>query len=130
MGEIVDFVQLYIDDSDILEDAADDIAVNLEDNIKDETPYLEGRLRRSIRVDTRVHKKYAIITGYWDDALAPHGIFVLAGTKPHDIVIRPKNAKALKTPYGFYKKVVVHHPGTKANDFLGRGLKRTVQMYR
>lgn len=36
------------------------------------------------------------------------------GTAPH--VIRPKNAKALKTPFGFFKKV--NHPGSRAKPFL------------
>lgn len=36
------------------------------------------------------------------------------GTAPH--VIRPKNGKALKTPYGYFKKV--NHPGNRAKPFL------------
>ena len=126
MGELTSFIEIYIDDSDLLEEVTNDIAVTLEDNIKAEAPYLQGRLRRSIRVDSRVYKKYAVITGTWDEGLAPHGIYVLMGTDPHEIWA--KNAKALPTPYGYFKKVM--HPGTKANDFLGRGLKKTVEAYR
>jgi len=36
------------------------------------------------------------------------------GTRAH--VIRPKNAKALKTPFGFFKKV--NHPGSRPKPFL------------
>lgn len=125
MGEITDFVNLYIENSDILESKVTEIAVALQNNIKKEAPYDQGRLKRSIRVDTRVSQKIGIITGYYDEGIAPHGDYVLFGTKAHEI--RAKNAKALKTPYGFFKKV--NHPGTKANDFLGRGLLETVAMY-
>lgn len=125
MGEITKFVELYIEDSDILPKKTFEIARSLQNNIKKEAPYKQGRLKRAIRVDTRILKKYSIITGYWDEGIAPHGIYVLAGTKPHEI--RPKNKKALKTPYGAFKKV--NHPGTKPNDFLGRGLVNTIALY-
>ena len=125
MGEITDFVELYIEDSDILEDFTNDIARDLQNSIKKEAPYYQGRLKRSIRVDTRIYKLFSIITGYWDEGLAPHGIYVLAGTKAHEI--RAKNAKALNTPYGPFKKV--NHPGTDANDFLGRGLQAIMEAY-
>lgn len=140
MGEVKDFVTLYIEDSDMLETFTHEVAMNLENNIKDEAPYKEGRLKRSIRTDTRIHKMMSIITGYWDEGVAPHGIYVLAGTKPH--TIRPKGqgryhagqqltqGSALWWPGAEHPVREVHHPGTKPNDFLGRGLDRTVAMYR
>ena len=49
--------------------------------------------------------------------------FVLDGTRPH--VIRPRRAKALRFDSGgrtvFAK--VVHHPGTRANNFLAEALR-------
>ncbi len=126
MGEITKFVELYVEDSDILEVKTHEIALSLQNNIKKQAPYYQGRLKRSIRVDTRIAKKFSVITGYWDEGLAPHGIFVLAGTRPH--VIRAKNKNALNTPNGPFKKV--NHPGTKPNDFLGRGLLDTIAMYK
>ena len=126
MGEITDFVTLYIKDSSILEDFTDDVAMNLETNIKDEAPYKEGRLRRSIRVDTKLSDTYSVISANYDEGVAPHGDFVLFGTSPHDIYAKP--GSALNTPYGPFKKV--HHPGTKPDDFLGRGLEATVALYR
>ncbi len=125
MGEITDYVALYIENSDILELEAKKIAISLQNNIKREAPYDQGRLKRSIRVDTRLSKKFALITGYYDEGVAPHGDYVLFGTPPHEI--RAKNKKALKTPYGVFRKV--DHPGTKPNDFLGRGLLRTLEAY-
>ena len=126
MGEITDFVELYVKDSSILPEAVDEISKTLEENIKEEAPYKQGRLKRSIRTDGRVYGNYGLITGTWDEGVAPHGIYVLAGTDEHDIYAKP--GSALNTPYGPFKKV--HHPGTAPDDFLGRGLERTVAMYR
>lgn len=128
MGEVKDFINLYIEDSDILEDFTHEVAINLENNIKDEAPYKEGRLKRSIRTDTRINKLNSIITGYWDTGVAPHGIFVLAGTRPHTIVSKKGPGHPLSTPFGMFR--IIEHPGTKPNDFLGRGLDKTVAMYR
>lgn len=127
MGEIKDFVELYIESSDILEDATDLLATDLQNNIKKEAPYKEGRLKRSIRVDTRIYKNYSLVTGYWDEGVAPHGIFVLAGTRPHAIVSKKGPGSVLSTPFGIFR--MIQHPGTKPNDFLGRGLRRTVEAY-
>lgn len=129
MGEITSFIELYIEDSDILPKRTYEIARTLQNQIKKEAPYKEGRLKRSIRVDTRITDKYSIITGYWDEGIAPHGIYVLAGTKPHDIFIAPKNKKALHWGDYFSKGHTIHHPGTKKNDFLGRGLRNTIALY-
>jgi hypothetical protein len=120
MGEIKEYVRLYVENSDILETEANKLSVMLQNNIKREAPYKEGRLKRSIRVDTRIDKKFALITGYWDEGLAPHGIYVLAGTKPHPITFTNR----------WGTKTTVQHPGTKANDFLGRGLLRTLEAYK
>lgn len=132
MGEITSFVELYIEDSDILAKRTYEIARTLQNQIKKEAPYKEGRLKRSIRVDTRITPKYSLITGYWDEGLAPHGKYVLFGTEPHDIYVAPKNKKALH--WGgkggpFSKGHTIHHPGTKPNDFLGRGLMNTIALY-
>ena len=118
MGEITDFVNLYIENSDILEVKVNEIALDLQNNIKKQAPYYQGRLKRSIRVDTRISKKVGIITGYWDEGVAPHGIYVLAGS---DAV----EGKLMKMPWGYRTK----RKAIPANDFLGRGLLDTVAMY-
>ena len=131
MGEITDYILLYLEENETIKDKVDEIAMNLQNNIKREAPYDQGRLKRSIRVDTRMYKGLAgLITGYWDEGLAPHGIFVLAGTKPH--IIKPKDKKALAWDgmHTEYPVAFVRHPGTKPNDFLGRGLEKTLEAYR
>ena len=128
MGEIGDFVQLYVKDSDILPEAVNEISVSLENNIKEEAPYDQGRLKRSIRVDSRVYDDYGLVTGTWDEGVAPHGIYVLAGTRPHTIISKKGPGHPLNTPFGMFR--IVEHPGTSPNDFLGRGLERTLEAYR
>ena len=118
MAEITDYVKMYIDNSDILQDFANEVAMNLENNIKDEAPYDQGRLRRSIRVDTRVGKGMAIITGTWDEGIAPHGKYVIGGSKAVE-------GKLMKMPWGYRTS----RKAIPANDFLGRGLQRTLEAY-
>ena len=69
MGEITDFVTLYIDNSNILEDEAEKISHELEDNIKDiigpgNVGYDHGHLWGSIwtRYDI-ISKNTAIVKG-------------------------------------------------------------------
>ena len=119
MGEIKNFVQMYIQDSDILEESANTLAMNLENAIKREAPYDQGRLRRSIRTVTHVYEKYAIIHGYFDAGLAPHGIYVLTGS-------RAVEGKLMKMPWGYRTK----RRAIKGNDFLGRGLEKIVGAYK
>lgn len=118
MGEITDFVKLYIEDSDILKEKTNEIALNLQNNIKKRAPYDQGRLRRSIRVDTRITPKVSVITGYWDEGAAPHGIYVLAGSKAVE-------GKLMKMPWGYRTK----RKAIPGNDFLGKGLSDTIAMY-
>lgn len=121
MGEIKDFVHMYIQDSDILEDATNNLAMNLQNNIKREAPYDQGRLRRSIRVVTHVYEKYAMIHGYFDAGVAPHGFFVLNGSR----AIVSSEGKLMKMPWGYRRSRKQILP----NDFLGRGLQRTLEAY-
>ena len=118
MGEIASFIELYIEDSDILPKQTYEIARALQNNIKKEAPYDQGRLKRSIRVDTRITDKYSVITGYWDEGIAPHGKFVLEGS-------RAVEGKLMKMPWGYRTK----RKAIPGNDFLGRGLLDTIALY-
>lgn len=119
MGEITHFVRIYIENSDLLEESIHDIAETLESSIRQEAPYDHGRLKRSIEVTYDIYQGYGLISGTWNENLAPHGIFVLAGSKAVD-------GKLMKMPWGYRTKRKAIPP----NDFLGRGLKRTLEAYR
>lgn len=71
----------------------------------------------------------------WDVEEGPRGLqgvvvcdhpavrFVLEGTRPH--IIRPRNKRFLRFEvegHVVYTKLV-RHPGTRANDFMGRALR-------
>jgi hypothetical protein len=63
-------------------------------------------------------------TGYDVTSNAPYSIFVIKGTKPHTITGNPLLSF-------FWPRVganvvfrSVQHPGTKANNFLGRALRK------
>ncbi|QNT94957.1 hypothetical protein HEP81_04685 [Streptomyces griseofuscus] len=53
----------------------------------------------------------------------PATLYVLEGTRPH--VIRPRRAKVLRFEVDGRPVFasVVHHPGTRPNNFLGRALR-------
>lgn len=85
-----------------------------------EAPYDKGRLRGDITVFPQT-KSNEISVG--NTKLIDYAVHVFYGTKPH--VIKPKRAKALKTPYGYRKRV--NHPGTKANPYLETALDNLVR---
>jgi len=81
-------------------------------------PWKTGKLARSIVAE--VEDGEAKIK-----ALAPHAVYVIEGTAPHEI--RPVNASCLafKAAGGdmvFTK--LVRHPGTKPNPFLERAVEK------
>jgi hypothetical protein len=55
---------------------------------------------------------------------APYAQYVLLGTRPHLIVARSGGALAFDVAGGRVFAKVVHHPGTKPNDFLTRTVER------
>ena len=107
MGEIKDFVKLYIEDSDLLEDSAKLIAGDLQKNMRSNLwkghGYDTGQLYRDIYSKHDVSKNSAIVIGGFT---VEHGDYVIRG-------VRGKGkAKAGKI------------------DFLNKGLEKTVEMYR
>lgn len=70
MGEITDYVTLYIEQSDILEDKAEEISVDLEKNIQEvigpgQVGYDTGHLHDSVVADYAVGQSMAVIRGWY-----------------------------------------------------------------
>jgi hypothetical protein len=70
MGEITEIVELYIEDSDILEDKAKEISVSLEDNIKNvigpgSVGYDTGHLHDSVVSNYAVSYPVAVVIGWY-----------------------------------------------------------------
>ena len=83
---------------------------------KDIAPYVTGNLERDIQVFDDNISNLEIEVG--NSKLAPYAPYVHYGTDPY--TIRPKNAKALKTPFGYRKKI--NHPGIKENPYLQKAV--------
>ena len=70
MGEITDYVTLYIEQSDILEDKAEEISVDLEKNIQEvigpgNVGYDTGHLHDSVVADYAVGQSLAVVRGWY-----------------------------------------------------------------
>lgn len=78
-----------------------------------------GQLKMKIRFERRVT---AGSVALWFGVDVPYAEYVIKGTKPH--VIRPVAAKALRFTgtHGATFARVVHHPGTRPNDFPTRAM--------
>ena len=81
--------------------------------VRKETPVKTGQLKRSV-LPTFSHLRAVI------EPRAKHAIFVHEGTRPHEI--RPVRKKALYWKGALHPVMSVHHPGTKGNPFMERGL--------
>lgn len=81
------------------------------------SPKHGGALRKSIRSRSAVGASRAEIVFTASDVAR----FVIDGTRPHEI--RPKTAKALFWEGADHPVAVVHHPGTRPNDFVRRAIE-------
>ena len=76
MGEITDYIQLYVEDSGMIEDKLSEIMLNLTANIQDQLypghGYIRGDLHDSIQSDiTAQNKTIAVIRAYSEVEYAP-----------------------------------------------------------
>lgn len=83
----------------------------LRSSLKAFAPKRTGAMARSIGFRTGAGVGGVTLTFYADQVAA----FVIGGTRPH--LILPRDKKALFWPGAAHPVRVVHHPGTKANDF-------------
>lgn len=75
MGEIKDFINLYIKDSGMIEDKLSEISLNLTMNIQDELRpghgYIRGDLHNSIQSNFRVNTTGGVVEAYSKIYYAP-----------------------------------------------------------
>jgi hypothetical protein len=86
--------------------------------VKEASPVITGNLQGATSIDNLSDYEKRIFV---DEGIAPYAIYVIKGTKPHDIY--PVNAKALYWPGAEHPVKVVHHPGTEANDYFTTGVE-------
>lgn len=77
-------------------------------------PFVTGTLRRSIYTDIQEMGTLGIVAQ--DPTIAPYGIAVEFGTRPHDIY--PVNKKALYWSGALHPVRHVFHPGTNPQPFM------------
>jgi len=86
-------------------------AILAKNTTKSTVPWRTGFLTQSFRAEM----SGLVLRWFPTASYAPYVEF---GTKPH--VIEPKDKKALYWPGAAHPVKRVNHPGTKANDFMGR----------
>jgi len=98
-------------------------ALTIQSNAIKEAPVNKGHgggnLRQNIKVQSVTKTKAVIRSG------AKYSLFVEEGTKPHQIRPRVKRALADTRNKLFFGKLV-NHPGTKANPYMQRALKKSM----
>ena len=121
MGEIKDYVMLYIQDSGMIEDILSEVTENLELNIKDQLypghGYKRGDLHDSIKADIVSSDSHGgIIRAYTKIFYAP---WVNDGSPE-------VKGKLMKMPWGYR----MSRKASKGIEFMEKGLETTVAMYR
>jgi hypothetical protein len=89
----------------------------IEEALREAAPQRTGELRKSVRGERAVAGASAVLTFTAVD----YARYVIDGTRPHEI--RPRHAQALFWPGAQHPVAVVHHPGTRPNDFVARALE-------
>ena len=121
MGEITDFINLYIEDSGMIDEILNDVVLNLQGNIQDQlypghgvvTHNLHDSIHSNIKSKSNLS---AIIQAYTKVEYAP---YVNDGTPA-------VQGKLMKMPWG-YRMSRKAFPGY---HFMEKGLEKTVAMYR
>lgn len=107
MADLTGLIEAYVMEqlTEIAKEMSRELRSNIKKQLYEGHGYDTGNLKRNIRTDTRNHEKYTIITGYYDEGNADYGQYVLSG-------VRGKG-RAKVGPI----------------DFLGDGLKATLELY-
>lgn len=85
--------------------------------IKQAAPVITGNLQGATSIDNLSDYEKRI---YVNEGIAPYAIYVIKGTKPHDIY--PVDAHALYWPGADHPVKHVSHPGNEANDYFQTGV--------
>ena len=112
------FERAPVDVFNSLERAINKSAWIITGHVKDATPVKTHALKSGIRPD------FGRLSATIRPHNAPYAFFVHEGTKPH--IIKPKVKKALWWKGAAHPVKRVHHPGTKANPFMEKGLEKSI----
>ena len=124
MGEVKDFINLYIEDSDLIDDKLSEIEMNLTMNIQDQLypkhGYITGNLHDSIQSNiTSKSGLNATIQAY---TMVEYAAAVNDGSRAID----SSEGKLMKMPWGYRRS----RKAFKGYHYMEKGLDKTVAMYR
>ena len=132
MGEITEFIQLYLENGDTLEEKLDEMSLKLVENIQNQLysghGRISGNLRESIQSDFTANGLTGLVRAYIGGTAEEYGWAVNDGYPAHDIYAAP--GSALYWPGAKYPVKKVHHPGFGGYEFMEAGLEETVALYR
>lgn len=97
-----------------------EVAKIAKEAMQQEAPVRTGALQRGIHYRTFEGdpEGFGAWARFYDDE--DYTVFVIEGTAARDIF--PSTKKALYWPGADHPVAFVHHPGTRANDFVGRAM--------
>lgn len=95
----------------------------IKDDAQNLAPYVSGNLRRSIYTDIQDNGLTGIVAQ--DPNIAPYGVDIEFGTRPHTIY--PVNKKALFWAGAMHPVRKVNHPGTRAQPYLIPAFQQNIQ---
>ena len=132
MGEITEFIQLYLENGDTLEEKLDEMSLKLVENIQNQLysghGRISGNLRESIQSDFTANGLTGLVRAYIGGTAEEYGWAVNDGYPAHDIYASP--GSALYWPGADHPVKKVHHPGFGGYEFMEAGLEETVALYR
>ena len=124
MGEIKDFINLYIEDSDLIDDKLSEIEIDLKKNSQDELYHGHGVITHNLHdgIESDIISKSglnAIIKAY---TMIGYAAAVNDGSRAID----SSEGKLMKMPWGYRRS----RKAFKGYHFMEKGLEKTVAMYR
>lgn len=124
MGEVKDFIKLYIEDSGMIEDKLSEIETNLENNIKDELYPGHGVITHNLH--DSIHANIASRNGLNATIQAYTMVEYAAAVNDGTRAIDSSEGKLMKMPWGYRRS----RKAFAGYHFMEKGLEATVAMYK
>ena len=134
MGEVADYINLYIEDSDMIEDKLDEITLNLTMNIQDELRpghgYVTGNLHDSIESDIASHNGLTAIIEAWTETEYAAAVNDGHDQQPGRFIPGAWNGNRFIYKPGAKTGMVLKKSHVDGIHFMENGLKAMVAMYK
>ena len=124
MGEVKDFINLYIEDSDLIDDKLSEIEIDLKKNIQDELYPGHGVITHNLHdsIESDITSKSGLRATIEAYTPVEYAVAVNDGSRAID----SSEGKLMKMPWGYRRS----RKAFKGYHFMEAGLEATVAMYR